>query len=233
MNTFVELQTALKSDLNVSTNSSLFPEATIKLALNRAYIKCSRVFRWPQLKDAKTTTTQANHEYYDYPSTWSPESVWRVEVNNVQYGEDPDGSPMDFNDYIIWKAENSGSTDKKWANYGVQYFIYPTPTTAGISITIWGQKTVATLVNDGDTTIFSSNMPECNLALVDEAAAILKRKGESTDTSQLLSGTALSTLTNAYNKIRQEQHKYERVTPFLNVPDLFGRTTTEDIIGNF
>jgi hypothetical protein len=233
MNTFLELQTALKSDLNVSTNSSLFPETTIKLALNRSYIKCSRVFRWPQLKDAKTTTTQINQEYYDYPDTWSPESVWRLDIDNVLYGEDPDGSPMDFNDYIIWKADNSTSTDKKWANYGVQYFIYPTPVTNTQTISIWGQKTVDTLVNDADTTIFSYNMPECNLAIVDEAAAILKKKGDDTNTSQLLSGTALSTLTNAYNKIRQEQHKYERVSPFLNVNDMFGRTSTEDIIGNF
>jgi hypothetical protein len=233
MDSFLELQTALKSDLNVSSSSSLFPLDTIKLALNRAYIKAYRLFRWPQLKDSKTTTTQASQEYYDYPDTWSPESVWRLEVGGTQYGEDPDGSPMDFNDYIIWKAENSGSTDEKWANYGTQYFIYPTPAAAGVSICVWGQKSAAELVEDADTTIFSANMPECNLAIIDEAGAILKKKGEDNNSGQMLSNSAEKTLTIAFNKIRQEQHKYERVTPFFQVNDMFGRTSTEDIIGNF
>lgn len=233
----MEMQSALLSDLNVSNNSSLFPIDTTKLAINRSYSKAGGLFKWPQLKDAKKTNTQTDIENYDYPETWRPDSIWRLDIDDTQYGEDPDGSPMDFNDYIIWKADNSNSTDKKWANFHRQYFIHPTPTNATGVISVWGYKNVTTLVNDGDTTIFSYSMPECNEAVVIEAREILKLKGEDDkareNSVQMLSPAAFGILTNAFNKIRQEQAKYEKVQPFMNVPDMFNRSSTADIIGNF
>ena len=110
MDDFSELITALLSDLNASTSSSLYPTATIKLALNRAYIKASRLFRWPALQDAKKTSSQINIEYYDAPEDWSPNSIWRLEMDDNQYGEDPDGSPMTFEDYRIWRADSDKSS---------------------------------------------------------------------------------------------------------------------------
>lgn len=237
MDTFSEMQSALLSDLNVSNNSSLFPTDTIKLAINRSYRKAGGLFKWPQLKDAQETNTQSNTENYDYPDTWRPDSIWRLDIDDVQYGEDPDGSPMDFNDYIIWKDENTNSTDKKWANFGRQYFIYPIPTTATGVISVWGYKNITELVNDSDTTIFSYSMPECQEAVLIEAREILKLKGEDEkareNSVQMLSPAAYGILSNAFNKIRQEQAKYERTQPFLNVTDMFDRSTAADVIGNF
>ena len=237
MNDFSELQTALLSDLNATSNSSLFPTATIKLALNRAYIKAGRLFRWPQLMDAKKTSSQANIEYYDAPESWSPNSIWRLEMDNEQYGEDPDGSPMVFEDYMQWRADsdNDSSTEKKWAVQWLRYFIYPVPTTAGdYNISIWGQKNVETLTDDDDETIFSHNMPECNEAIVLEASAILKKKGEIEKSGQLASDEAKQILILAFNKIKQEASKYEKVQPMFEVPDLWNRkTTAEQITGMF
>jgi hypothetical protein len=234
MDDFSELQTALLSDLNATASSSLFPPATIKLALNRAYIKCARLFRWPQLEDAKKTSSQANIEYYDFPEDWSPDSAFRLEMDDLIYGEDPDGSPMAFNDYLLWKTDNTSSTEKKWAVHGTQYFIYPTPTAAGsYNISIWGQKNVDTLTNDTDETIFSHNMPECNEAIVLEAGAILKKKGEDDKKGELFSTEAKGILAVAFNKLKQEKDKYEKTQPFFEVDDMFGKTSTKDIIGNF
>jgi hypothetical protein len=236
---FSELITALLSDLNVTSSSSLYPTATIKLALNRAYIKCSRLFRWPALQDAKMTSTQANIEYYDAPEDWSPNSIWRLEVDDEQYGEDPDGSPMVFEDYMQWRRndDNASSTEKKWAVQWLRYFIYPVPTIAGSNnISIWGQKNGDELVEDDDETIFSHNMPECNEAIVMEAREILKLKGEdqkSVANDQMLSSRALGILTVAFNKIKQEASKYEKTQGMFEVPDYFGKGNTTDKIGRF
>ena len=239
MNDFSELQTALLSDLNVSYSSSLYPPATIKLALNRAYIKCARLFRWPQLMDAKKTSTQSNIEYYDAPEDWSPNSIWRLEVDDKQYGEDPDGSPMAYEDYLQWRRDedNDNSTDKKWSVQYLRYFFYPVPTTAGsYNISVWGQKNVNNLDGDTDETIFSHNMPECNEAIVLEAREILKLKGEdqkAVGNDQMLSPKALGILTVSFSKLKQESAKYEKVQPFFNVPDYFGKGNTTDRIGQF
>lgn len=228
-----ELRTAVRSDLNVSVNSSLFPEATIDLAINRAYVnKISRLFRWPQLEDAKMTSTQPDQDYYDLPDTWSPDSAYKLEIDGDFYGEDPDFNPLTFQDFLDWKDDNPNSTEKKWAVHGHQFFVTPTPTAVGSNnISIWGQKNVDKLENATDQTVFSKNMPECNEAIVLEAVAILKKKGEAPDSGQMLSGEAKQILIVAFDKLRKEQAKYEKVQPFLEVDDMFGPSTGEQETG--
>jgi len=160
-----------------------------------------------------------------------------VEIDNVQYGETPDGSPLGFDDYLIWRSDvnNVNSTDKKWANQKRRYFIYPVPTSAGdYNISVWGQRVVGQMNEDADYTIFSYSMPECNEAIVLEAEAILKSQGEEEKAGEFRSTEAKQILIVAWNKIRQEQTKYERIKPFFNVPDFFRTTNTKDEnIGNF
>lgn len=235
MDTFAEMIVVLQSDLNVNENSSLFPPITIKAALNRAYRKAGALFRWPALEDAKKTSTAINQEYYDAPETWRPDSIFRVEIDGDQWGEDPDGSPMVYEDYLVWRADddNANSTEKKWAVQWLRYFVFPIPTTKGDNnIHVWGQKNVATLVADGATTIFSHSMPECNEAIVLEAKAILQAKGED-ERKEMASLEAKQILATAFNKIKQEQAKYEKIQPMFYVEDMFGKGTTEQKTGNF
>jgi len=234
MDNLSDIRTAVRSDLNVSATSSLFPTATIDLAINRSYRKASTLFRWPNLEDAKKTSTAVNKEYYDTPKVFTPDSIWKLEVDGNMYGEEPDGSPMAFSDYLLWKDNNPNSTEKKWAKYKNQYFIYPTPTTVGnYNICVWGLKIITELSADADETIFTNGLQECNEALVLEATAILKKKGEEHKNSVFYSDEAKQILVVAYRKIAQEQAKYEKTQPFLNVPDYYGKAVVENTIGNF
>lgn len=235
MNLFSELIQAVQSDMNVDGNSSQFPLATIKLAINRAYIKSGALFRWPDLEDAKKTGTEAGQEYYDYPENWRPDSIWKLTVDGVRYGENPDGSPLVYDDYLNWREDKPDSTDKKWANQWRRYFIHPTPTTNGDNnIIVWGLRNVDTLVNDADVTIFSYSMPECNEAIILETVAILKTKGEDAKASQFASAEAKQILVVAWSKIKQEQQKYKQVKPLFYVGDMFaGRSDADIKIGNF
>lgn len=228
---------AVQSDLNVNDTSPLFPLATVKSAVNRAYIKSAGLFRWPGTDDAKKTSTQSNLEYYDYPSNFRDNSIWRIEVDGSQYGEEPDGSPMRFEDYLVWKAndDNTNSTEKKWANQKRRYFIYPVPTTAGTyNISVWGQKIVEEMTNNTDYTIFSYSTPECNEAIVLEAEAILRSKGEEDKASDFKSTQAKGILVVAWDKIKKESAKYAKDLPFFEVNDMFGRRgNAKNTIGNF
>jgi len=235
MNTFAEMREALQSDLNITSSSSQFPTATLNLALNRAYVKAGSLFDWTSLEDSQTTSTAVDQEYYEYPDDWRPDSMWRLTVDGNLYGEEPDGSPMVFSDYLLWKAENKNSTDKKWATQWRRYFIHPTPTKIGSdNITIWGYKNVEELVNDDDTTIFSYNLPECNEAVVLEAVAILKKKGEALEAGQMFSAESKATLLLAFNQIKRNKSKYEKTQPFFYVPDYYGSTNSKkQNTGNF
>lgn len=235
MDLFNELQVAVQSDMTIGSESTLYPPTTIKLALNRAYRKCGGLFRWPELEDAKKTSTEAGEEYYDYPQGWRPDSIWKIKIDGDRYGEVPDGSPLSYEDYLNWREDNPNSTDKKWANQWRRYFVYPVPTTTGDNnICVWGQRNVDTLVNDADVTIWSYSMPECNEAVILEAVAILKSKGEQEKSGEFRSVEAKGILLVAWNKIKQEQAKYKKVQPFFNVSDMFGKGSgTGQNTGNF
>jgi len=232
MNLLSELRTTVQSDLNVGDESSLYPTTAIDLAINRAYRKAGGLFPWPELMDAKKTTTQANHDYYDYPQTWRSNSIWKIEVDGDRYGEDPDGSPLSYDDFLLWKEDNPNDTTKKWANQWRRYFISPTPSAAALVICIHGIMNVTEMTADGSITIFSYSAPECNEAIALEAVAILKSKGEQEKAGEFRSTEAKTILAVAWGKIRTENAKYEKNQPFFNVPNFFG-TGTNTTIGDF
>jgi len=233
LDTFVQLQQAVQADLNIGDESSFVTLDNVKLAVNRAYRKAGALFPWPELQDAKKTTTQVDQDYYDYPSNWRSNSIWKLRVNLVNYGLDPDGSPMSFDDYLIWKEENPNSTEKRWANQWRRYFITPTPTVAGLAICIWGYMVTTWLTADDDVTIFSYSNPEGNEAVILEAVAILKSKGEEEKSGEFRSTEAKQLLAVSWGKIRKEQAKYEKEQPFFDVPDFFGPGNANTTIGDF
>ena len=236
MNLFSDLIQAVQDDLTVDSNSTMYPLVLVKRAVNRAYIKCSGLFRWPETEDAKKTSSVATQEYYDYPQTWRSDSIFRLEMDDDQYGEDPDGSPLNWGDYLVWRSDsdNDNSTDKKWANQRRRFFIFPVPTTNGsYNISVWGQVIPDALVNDADVTIWSYSMPEGNEAVVLEAVAILKSKGENEKASEFRSTEAKQILIGMWDKIQKEQAKYEKNLPLFDVPNYYGPQTGEDMRGRF
>lgn len=238
MNTLLEIRRAVQTDLTVGDESSLYSPTTIDAKINSAYIKVAGLFNWPELVDPKQTSTESGYEYYDFPDNWRTDSMWRLEIGGEQWGELPDGSPMDYNDYLQWRADthNANSTDKKWAVNGRKFFVFPVPTTTGdFNMSMWGQKNIETLSLDGDTTIFSSSMPEGNEAIRLEAVAILKAKGDEEQKGQFRSIEAMAMLTNAWNRNKSNRAVYEKTNAMFSVPDLFGNgvQSSRDRIGSF
>ena len=222
MDTLLELRTAVQSDLTVNSESTLFTPTVIDLAINRSYRKAGALFKWAETEDAKKTSTQVGQEYYDYPDNWRPNSAWKLTVDDEDYYD-----PLAFKDYLYEKENDipSGS-DYLWTQQWRRFFIYPTPTVAGSNnISIWGIKVVDKLEEDTDVTIFSYAMPDCNEAVVLEAVAILKAKGEDEKSGMFRSAEAKGLLANAWQKIRAEEAKFEKTQPLLDVPNFFGNTS--------
>jgi hypothetical protein len=235
MDTFEDIIQAVNDDLNIDSNSPLFPPALVKRAVNRAYRKAGGLFRWPETEDAKKTITLPSQEYYDYPRTWRPNSIWKLKIDGNDYGD-----PLAFRDYLYERENNIPSNeDYLWSNQWRRYFIYPVPTARGDLaagtgvIQIWGQKTVSQLVADGDVTIFSYSMPECNEAIAQESVAILKTKGEEEKRAEFVSNAAKQTFVIAWGRIAKEMAKYEKTTPILDVPDFFLKPGTRQNTGKF
>ncbi|MCR4324149.1 MAG: hypothetical protein NUV69_00470 [Candidatus Curtissbacteria bacterium] len=244
MVTLADIRVACQDDLTVGDESTLYSPNLIDRAINRAYRKAGGLLPWPELQDAKKTVTQANQEYYDYPQNWRSNSIWKLSITNSdaeeeRYGEDPDGSPLSFDDYLNWKEDNPDSTDKKWANQWRRFFIWPVPTTLGSLATgigvicIWGIKVVTAMSADSDTTVFSYSTPEANEAIQLEAVAILKAKTDEDKSAQFRSAEAKQILAVAWGKIAREQAKFEKLQPMFEVSDMFGGSNSKDLRGRF
>lgn len=239
MDTLANLRAAVQNDLTIGDESTLYSPNLIDRTINRAYRKVAALFAWPELQDAKKTSTQVGQEYYDYPTNWRSNSIWKLSIVNSagtveRYGEDPDGSPLSFDDYLNWKEDFPDSTDKKWSNQWRRFFVWPVPTIAvANNIHVWGIKVVSSLSLDADTTVFSYSTPEANEAIELEAVAILKSKTDDDKSGQFKSLEAKQILTVAWNKIAKEQAKYEHNRPFFDVPDLFGNSNSKDLRGRF
>ena len=245
MDTLEDLIQAVQDDLTVGEESALYNPTLIKRVINRAKRKAEALYPWPELMDAKKTVTQVNQEYYDYPRNWRSNSIWKLTITDstgtdIRYGEEPDGSPLSFDDYLSWRQDNPDSTDKKWANQWRRFFLYPIPTSAGSLdtginvISIWGiMVSTDELVDDSDITIFSYSAPECNEAIVLETVAILKAKAEQEKAGEFRSIEAKQILTTRWAQVRKELAKYEKNMPFFDVPDLFGNGNSKDLRGRF
>ena len=243
MDLYSELVAAVQSDITTDASSSLFPPDTIKLAVNRAYMKIGGMHRWVETRDALKTSSGSNQEFYDYPDNWRTDSIIKLMVDGKDYGD-----PLAFVDYS-YEKENAvpSGYQQMWANYNRKYFIYPTPLTDGDNnISIWGYRSVDQLVDDGDPTIFSYTMPDVNEAIAIEAVAILKQKGEIMQVirrtymsgSELLSMDARNLVEIAWGKVTQEQSRIAKTTPGWNVPDYFAagiknRNMLSNKIGQF
>lgn len=224
MDTFDDLRNAVKSDINWSPTGGFISTDDIDRAINMAYYSAGGMHKWPDLEEALHTNSKSTQEYYQYPQYFYPESIWKLTVDSVDYGD-----PVLFKDYLYEKENNFPSGLKKlWSSRGRQYFIYPTPTTNGSgNIVIWGFKVVATLSALLDTTIFSYVMRNCNRAICLEAAAILKMKGEDLQETIVprvgemrdLKATAL--LNQEWARLRMERMKREGTRPMWDVPDYF------------
>lgn len=242
MDTLLNIRTAVQDDLTVGEESTLYSPSSIDRAINRAYRKVGGLYPWPELQDAKKTSTQNGQEYYDYPQNWRSNSIWKVVIDDIRYGQDPDGSPLSFDDYLNWKEDYPDSTDKKWGNQWRRFFVWPVPTTNGSNnLHVWGIKVVSSLSADADTTVFSYSTPEANEAIALEALAILRIKGGETPVrlaryvqgALLLSMEAQQILATSWAKIAKEQAKYEKNQPFFEVPDFFGQGKSRDLRGRF
>lgn len=235
MDKLSQIRAAIQSDLNIGSETSLYPQATVDLAINRAYRKVGGMFPWPETEDAKKTSTVASQEYYDYPDNWRPDSIWKIKVD----GEDL-GDPLVFKDYL-YETENDfpNGENNIWSSQWRRFFIRinkVAPTANGNNnICVWGFKVVDELSGDNDTTIFSYSMPEVNDAIAQEAAAILRAKGEDEQRSMFRSAEAMKIVTIAWNRVRKSQSKYEKVTPLFDVPDMFAssRQRSRTRIGRF
>lgn len=220
LDTREDLEDELVSQLQVASNSSLFPATRITTLIKNAYIRATELFIWNDLVKAKCTKSWAGYEYYDYPEDFRSGTIVRLEMDGEPYAR------KNFEDYLAYKHNNPNSTFKMFANFGRQYFIWPVPTASGTdNITIWGAVQAEPLDDTTDETIFSGNKEDCNLSVVGLAFSVAMKRIDRT-ASKEEEAIAIATLSRQ-NQIEQSStQRDQRIShPKFDVPNFFNRGT--------
>lgn len=226
MNTREDLENELRSQLEVSSNSTKFPSARITKLIQNAYTWITGAFNWKELATAMTTNTIANHDYYDQPSNCKSGSIFMLEIDGIPYDR------KNYEDFIAFRRNNPTSTKKIFSHYGKQLFVSPTPTSNGSdNMSVWFIQEAAQLDNASDETVFSQHRSELNEAIISKALSVATKKTDKAlSTSELNSAVATAARINKaewseYQRDQRIQH------PQFTIPDFFGNYYA--VPGNF
>lgn len=227
MQTFKEMQDELIWRIKAAKNSTLYPTSRIKSLLTDSYQWATTMFIWDGLVRAKDTDSEI-FEYYDYPTDFRDNSIIRLIYNDEEYER------KNFEDYLDYKKQNPTSTKKIFANFGRQFFIFPTPAVAGNDlITVWGAIQAPTLINDADLTIFSTSNSVGNEAIVQKAFSVSCLRSNP-NLSSKEETSALGKLNVLFTKQQKEKQRDQRLDhPSLSVSDMFGSANRNPGAGKF
>lgn len=234
--TFTEAKAALaaKLDINITNiaSNSLFSESQLETWLAAGIQRAWDYKPWPFTQRTITATT-VDTEYYDHPNTLMLHSLNRLVINGKHYG-----NPMDFDDYILWKAQNPTSTDRVWAMHETYVFINRLSYSVGQTMDMSGKKYPPHMSSGSDLLPFSpmtdNSEHSGNQAIVELAYAEalgsdkLKRLSESMTHQE----SAYATLDLLWQPFAQQKAFQQTTRPMFNVPNLFGGSGNGQI-GNF
>ena len=216
MTTRADLETELQSQLQAADNSTLYPASRLTTLIKNAYIWATQIAIWNDLVRGKDTTTKASGTYYDYPSEFRSETIIRIEVDGDNYPR------RAFEDYLSFIDRNPSSSKKFYANFGRQFFIHPTPSTAGLEICVWGAIQADALSDSTSVPIFSYNKEEANQAVVRKALSVAVKRADPNlaQVEEREATVMLLRLAEEEQKATQRDQRLDR--PMFDVPDYYG-----------
>lgn len=219
-------------DLLVSNGvSTFYPLAKIKRAIGKAYAEALMLFQWPQLEVAEKVFGGTTLNYiYSYPENFMTNSIARLVLNGKKY------THIEFDDFLNWKYQETAKPVGKYyfATYGRQYFVDPVATAISQDLFIWGAEMADPLTDDVDETIFTTNEPMGNEAIVKLATGKLMPTAGKKKEGQAEESEGAAMLASIFQKIQMRKMNAQRLNKSLfTVPDLFPRRGGKGPIGNF
>lgn len=232
METRAEMEAELQLQLQSAANSSLFPATRLTSLIQNAYKEATTLFKWLALARAKTTRTAAKGAgddvcYYDYPDEFRTNTIFRVQIDALEYNR------KSFESFLDFRNRNPSASKRIFANYQRFFFISPDTVAGSSNLDAWGIIQAPALSATGSETIFSGNADEGNFAVVSLALATAVKK-----INQKLSDKERANALMVLGKMNTDEWaEYARDqqldTPMFEVPDFFGGSSISNTIGSF
>lgn len=221
MQTREEMEQELRIRLKVATNSTVYPPTRITSLIKDAYMWATGLYIWDELVRARVTATKANTNYYDFPVDFRTNTIIRLTIDEIKYDR------KNFETFEEYTSQNPTIDNvHMFANFGRQYFVFPTPLAVGVrNISVWGAIQAPPLGSNITKTIFSLSNEEGNEAVVEKAFAVAKGDKNHED-------RATEILTTIQDKRIDSTQRDQVDRPLFDVPDFFGHGIGSFVPGN-
>ena len=203
---FSTLQTAILDDLTATSSDAFYTTAVIKRAINRAHKWVAGLRNWPQTEETYYRDSEANQNYYNYPTNFKSDSIKELLYNGEKYDKTV------WSEYRAYLRDNPTGSDKIWSDLKRQYHINENVALSAITngIEITGHIIPDDMVNNSDTTLFVGDS-NVETAILKYALSILYKKGRGQmyDRGVALEDDAKALVADAWSQIMKAQGDYQ------------------------
>ena len=193
-----EIMVRLGSD----TTEGYYTDSLLELWADQSHRWAASYKRWPFTEGKVTTTFVSSPEAKAYPEGWRSDSIRILQIgSDVNYRL----QKLNFEDYQLFREENSSSSDRVFSDFAGEYYINPNVDLSG-STTLWGQYTPATLSSD---TVFTGREEEGNEAIIQKMLSYAAMRDKRLNDAITFGQSAMLVLDNVWKRITDEQYAYQ------------------------
>ena len=191
---------------NRTTTDSFVTDTILQDWLREAHNWATSLRPWPFTEGRYSTTfatgTGPNSDEW-FIEGYKADSIRFLTIGGKNHQK------INFQDYLIFRDESSGSTDRVFSDHGRLVYVNPSTDATG-TLVAYGQY--QPLIDPTDLTaetLFSSWNGEGNEALVEKMTSYLKRREHLPDEAELHDQRATAKLLEIYERITDEQFNYQ------------------------
>jgi hypothetical protein len=191
---------------NRTTTDSFITDDMLEDWLRQSNNYCVAKYKWPLSEVRDQTTSWSGTEevpYTDFTIDFKADSIRILQIGGKRLRK------TSFEEYQTQREEYPDKTDRMFSDFGRVLYINPGADVSG-TIAAFGQYTPQIDPTDSAaTTIFSTFDEEGNEAIVEKMTSYLKRREHLPDEAELHDQRADIKLEGLWNKIQNEQYKYQ------------------------
>lgn len=210
LNTLGDIEQDVLVKLQSSTSIAFHTEAILDEWINIAHRFTAGYKKWPFTEGRVSTTyaslvtDETDNLRGEYPEGWKHDSIRILQVGGKRFQK------TNYEDFLIYREEQEGGTDKIFTDFGGNYYINPNADASG-SVVVWGQYTPAQFDNTDKTaqTVFSNRDEDGNEAIVEEVLSYALSRQRNVEESLLHHQRAVQILEGIWQRMKDEQFGYQ------------------------
>lgn len=191
---------------NRTTTDSFVTDTILKAWFRDATLWATSFHKWPFTEERDASTTWSGTEKVDYSSFGVEFKADSIRILTI--GDNKRMRKLNFEDYLIFREEESSATDRVFSDFGRTLYINPKADVSGTLAAFGQSEPTIDLTDETGTTAFSTYDDEGNEAIYEKMTSYLKTREHLPDEAQIHDARAMQKLEEVWKRVQEEQYQY-------------------------